>query len=132
MEKMLRHGLNETVGWRAFAQGPHRDRLVARLRELDTRVVRALVFDSRGPAPLADWVAFEAFVEAVLASGAVPMLTFSRFAPPYDDPGAVRDFAVRCADIVTRCLDRWGGASVGQWYWCVWNQPNSEWISAGM
>jgi len=128
----LCHGVNATLNWRAFVEGPRREQLWRRLRELETRVVRILAFDPRGPDLMGAWETFTPFVEAVLRSGAVPMVTFAQFEPPYDEPRAVRGYATRCAEIVQRCLDRWGGESVREWYWCVWNQPNSEWVSAGM
>jgi hypothetical protein len=28
-----------------------------------------------------------------------------------------------------RCIEHWGGETVREWYWCVWNEPNNEWIS---
>jgi Glycosyl hydrolases family 39 len=128
----LNHGLNATVNWRAFALSPFRERLWTRFRQLETRVVRILVFDPRGPDPLMAWEEFEAFVQAVLHCGAVPMVTFSKFRPPYSDPAAVGAFAAKCDDVVRHCINRWGGEAVRAWYWCVWNQPNSEWVSAGM
>src|SRR5262249_36609900 len=52
--------------------------------------------------------------------------------PPYDDPAAVRAFADRCAGVVGRCVQEWGGEAVRDWYWCVWHYPNSDWVSAGL
>jgi hypothetical protein len=60
------------------------------------------------------------------------MITFAKFGPPYDDSGAVRAFAGRCAGVVAACVRQWGGEVVRDWYWCVWHHPNSEWISAGL
>ena len=128
----LRYGLNETVNWPRFATGPHREEIWARFRELNTRVVRLLVFDKGGPDPVEAWEPFAACIEAVRSAGAVPMVTFAKFGPPYDDPAAVRDFAGRCADVVARCVRQWGGAAVRDWYWGVWQHPNSEWVSAGL
>jgi hypothetical protein len=136
----LKYGLNETVNWRRFAAGPHREQLWARFRELDTSVVRLLAFEKGAPDPLEAWEPFAACVEAVRGAGAVPMVTFSKFGPPYDDPAAVRDFAGRCAGVVTRCVRQWGGTAVRDWYWGVWQHPNSavpvdrlvEWGSAGL
>ncbi len=127
----LRHGLNETVNWRQFAAGPHREQLGARFRELHTHVVRLLVCDKGAPDPASDWEPFAACIRAVLDAGAVPMVTFAKFGPPYDDPAAVRAFAGGCADVVAACVRHWGEA-VRDWYWGVWHHPNSDWVSAGM
>jgi hypothetical protein len=59
------------------------------------------------------------------------MMTFAKFHPPFDDPWSVRAFADRSADVVRRCIDQWGGETVRDWYWCVWNEPNNAWISDG-
>jgi hypothetical protein len=128
----LRYGLNETVNWRQFSAGAHREGFWARFRELDTRVVRLLAFENGAPDPSAEWEPFAECIAAILAAGAVPMVTFSQFGPPYDDSAAVRDFADRCAEVVGRCVRQWGGRAVRDWYWGVWQHPNSEWVSAGL
>jgi hypothetical protein len=128
----LRSGFNETDDWRRFALAPQRERCWEQLRQLDTHVIRIAVFDKHVPDPLPSWDEFAAYAQAVLNVGAVPMVTFAKFEPPYGDPGAVRRFAGRCADVVARCLERWGGEAVRDWYWCVWHHPNSEWVSAGL
>jgi hypothetical protein len=128
----LRYGLNETVNWRQFSAGAHREEIWARHRELGTHVVRLLAFEKGAPDPVEEWGPFAACVEAVLAAGAVPMVTFSKFGPPYDEPAAVRAFAGRCADVVARCVARWGGEAVRDWYWGVWQHPNSDWGSPGL
>lgn len=127
----LRHGLNETVHWHQFATGPHRAQVWARFRELHTHVVRLLVFDKGTPDPVDDYSSFAACVRAVHSAGAVPMVTFAKFSPPYDDPAGVRAFANRCAAVVAECIRHWGEA-VRDWYWGVWHHPNSDWVSAGL
>jgi beta-xylosidase len=127
----LRYGLSEKPGWSAFALGPQRQQLWTRLAELGSHVVRIFVFDKSVPDPLAEWEPFASWVQAVLNTGAVPMVTFAKFGPPYDDPAGVRSFSSRCATVAARCVEQWG-TEVRDWYWCVWDQPNSEWISAGM
>jgi hypothetical protein len=128
----LQYGVNETVSWHEFAIGPNREQIWTRLRELHTRVVRLLVFDKGAPDPIDEWPTFADCIEAVLAAGAVPMVTFSKFGPPYDDPTAVRTFATRCGETVRRCIQQWGGEKVRDWYWGVWQHPNSEWASADL
>jgi hypothetical protein len=128
----LQYGLNETVNWCQFAAGAHREEIWARFRELATSVVRLLAFDKGAPDPLEAWEPFAVCIEAVRQAGAVPMVTFAKFAPPYDEPAAVRDFAVRCGGVVAQCIRQWGGAAVRDWYWGIWQHPNSEWVSAGL
>src|SRR5262249_38511156 len=62
---------------------------------------------------------------------AVPMITFTRFRPPFDDAATVRWFTQRCGELVWNCIEQWGGEATREWYWCVWNEPNSEWINPG-
>src|SRR5262249_49906575 len=128
----LRYGLNETVNWHQFAAGAHREEIRARFLELDTRVVRLLAFEKGAPDPVESWEPFAGCVQAGLPAGAVPMVTFAKFGPPYDAPVALRHFARRCAAVVARCVRQWGGAAVRDWYWGVWQHPNSEWVSAGL
>lgn len=127
----LRYGLNEADSWWHFARGPHRQRVQARLRELRPDIVRIFLYDKGTPDPVEDWEAFVDYVEAVRNVGAVPMITFAKFRRPFDDPRALRWFAERCGDVVWNCLEQWGEA-VRDWYWVVWNEPNSTWIGGGL
>ena len=121
----LRYGFNEVTGWQAFAVGEHRERIRRRLRLMDTRVVRILVFDIPVPDPVREWHMFASCVQAVLDIGAKPMVTFAKFRPSYDDPRNIRDFVTRCSEVVWGCIEQWGGEEVSDWYWCVWNEPNN-------
>jgi hypothetical protein len=127
----LRYGLNEADSWWHFARGPQRARIQARLRDLRPDIVRVFLFDKGTPDPVEEWAAFAEYVQAVLNVGAVPMITFAKFRRPFDDPRAIRWFAERCGDIVWGCLEQWGEA-VRDWYWVVWNEPNSTWIGGGL
>jgi hypothetical protein len=128
----LRYGVNETDSWWHFAQGQARDRIQERLRELRTEIVRVFLYDKNAPDPLTEWPLLRSYLNAVLAVGAVPMVTFAKFDRPVDDPRAVRWFAERCGDVVWHCLEEWGEERVRDWYWCVWNEPNSTWIGGGL
>jgi len=128
----LRYGVNEAHGWRQFALGPGRERIWARLREVDTKLIGISVFDRYTPNPSKEWPGFRTGIEAILQTGAVPVITFAQLRPPVDDPVAVRWFAERCADVVWSCIEEWGGERVRAWYWCVWNNPNSDWVSPGL
>jgi hypothetical protein len=128
----LRYGVNETDSWWHFALGPERERIWQRLREMRTEIIRIFLFDKNAPDPLSDWELFRSYVEAVLCVGAVPMVTFAKFDRPFGDPRAVRWFAERCGEIVWNCLEEWGEERVQDWYWSIWNEPNSTWIGGGL
>lgn len=121
----LRYGFNEIYGWWNLSQGPHRERIRRRLQLMGTHVVRLFVFDQPVPDPFRDWHAFSGTVQAVLDVGATPMVTFAKFHPPYDDARSIRNFVARCSEIVWGCIEQWGGETVKDWYWCVWNEPNN-------
>jgi hypothetical protein len=128
----LRYGVNESDSWWHFAFGPERERLWARLRALDVRIIRIFAFDKQAPDPVLDWPALRAYIQAVLNVGAIPLVTFAKFRRPFDDPRAIRWFAEQCAEIVWSCTEEWGGDAVTGWFWCVWNEPNNDWIGGGI
>jgi len=127
----LLYGVNQADQCWDFALGPNRERIAARLREIDTRMIRLFLFDKGAPDPVTEWPVFASYVQAVLDVGATPMITFAKFRRPFNDVRAVRWFANRCADVVWNCIEQWGGEVVRDWYWCVWNEPNNGWISDG-
>ena len=131
MRSRLRYGVNEATGWREFALGPHCERISNRLRAIDTQIIRIYAFDRYTPDPVRDWPGFARYVEAVLKAGATPMITFTRFRPPFRDAATVHWFAQRCGELVWNCIEQWGGEAVREWYWCIWNEPNSDWINPG-
>jgi hypothetical protein len=128
----LRYGVNESTGWHHFADGPHRVEIGNCLRAMGTQIIRIYVFDRYTPNPVKDWPGFARYVEAVLAAGATPMITLSRFRPPFDNVGVLRWFAQRCGELVWNCIEQWGGDVVREWYWCIWNEPNSPWLNPGL
>jgi len=50
----MRYGLNEADSWWFFSQGPNRERVKARIRELKSQIIRPFVFDKGTPDPVAD------------------------------------------------------------------------------
>jgi hypothetical protein len=128
----LRYGVNEATGWRHFALGPHREEIGGRLRSIGTEIVRIYVFDRYTPDPVKDWPGFAGYVQAVLEAGATPMITLTRFRPPFEDAAVLRWFVQRCGELVWSCIEHWGGEVVRNWYWCVWNEPNSPWLNPGL
>jgi hypothetical protein len=128
----LRYGFNEVDAWWHIGLGEHRGRIQQHLRRMDTSVIRIFVFDKPVPDPVGQWSLFTAYVQGVLDADAVPMITFAKFHPPYDDPRNLRTFVTRCADIVWGCMEQWGAQAVREWYWCVWNEPNNVLIGGGL
>jgi hypothetical protein len=126
------YGVNQADEWHEFAVGPARERIWERFRQIDTRMIRVFLFDKGGPDPVTDWSMFRSYVQAVLEVGATPMVTFAKFHRPIDDPRAIRWFATQCSDVVWNCLEEWGPEEVRSWLWCVWNEPNSDWIGGGL
>ena len=128
----MRYGVNQADQCADFATGPLRELIWERLREVDTRLVRLFLFDKGAPDPVVQWPTFAAYVQAVLELGATPMITFAKLHRPLDDPRALRWFAGQCGDVVWGCVEQWGAEAVADWYWCVWNEPNSEWVGGGL
>ena len=126
--KML-YGVNQADACEAFALGISSGRIQQNLRSIDSKIVRLFLYDKSAPDPVTQWPVFVSYVEAVLRIDAKPMITFAKMHKPVSDLEAVQEFAERSADVVKRCIEHWGGATVSEWFWCVWNEPNNEWIS---
>src|SRR5262245_64787050 len=116
----LLYGVNQAYQLCDFAMGPPRDRIWTQLRKIDTRLIRLFLFDKGAPNHVNEWEIFASHVQAVLNVGAKPMITFAKFAPPFDDPWSIRAFADRSAEVVRRCIEQWVGDTVSGWYLCVW------------
>ena len=127
----LRYGFNEIDAWWLISVGEHREEIRRHLRRMGTQVIRIFVFDKPVPDPVCDWRHFAGYVQAVLDAGAVPMVTFAKFHPPYQGRN-LRTFSDRCADVVWGCLEQWGPEAVSDWYWCIWNEPNNALIGGGL
>src|SRR5712691_4632388 len=78
----LRYGVNETDSWWHFALGPARGRIQERLREMGTEIIRVFLYDKNAPDPVTEWPLVRSYIDAVLAVGAVPMVTFAKFNRP--------------------------------------------------
>jgi Glycosyl hydrolases family 39 len=123
------YGVNQADACQAFALGDSAGRIQQNLREIDSRIIRLFLYDKGAPDPETEWPIFVSYVQAVLNTGAQPMITFAKMHKPVNDLVAVDEFANRSGDVVRRCIEQWGGDVVRDWYWCVWNEPNNEWIS---
>jgi hypothetical protein len=128
----MMYGVNQADQCWDFALGEEREHIWEQLREIDTRLIRIFLFDKGAPDPVREWKVFASYVQAVLNVGAVPMITFAKFRRPIEDQRAIRWFANQCADVVWSCIEQWGGEIVRNWYWCMWNEPNSDWIGGGL
>ena len=128
----LRYGFNEIDAWSHIGLGEHRERIQRQHQLMGTQVVRIFVFDKPVPDPVARWDLFAAYVQAVLDAGALPMVTFAKYHPPHDDARNLRTYVARCADVVWGCLEQWGGETVRDWYWCIWNEPNNIPVGGGL
>jgi hypothetical protein len=128
----LRYGFNEINGWWHLSEGPHGAEIRRRHRLMGTRLIRIFVFDPQVPDPSRNWRGFSACVQAVLDAGAVPMITFARFEPPFDSAANIRTFVARCREVVWSSIEQWGGDRVKDWFWCIWNEPNNPIIGGGL
>jgi hypothetical protein len=128
----LRYGFNEIDAWWHVGIGEHRDKIRRRLELMGTQVIRIFVFDKPVPDPVWEWRLFAAYVQAVLDAGARPMITFAKYHPPHDDPRNLRTYVARSKDVVWGCIEQWGGETVRDWYWCIWNEPNNVPVGGGL
>ena len=55
VQNRMCYGVNESDSWWYFALGPQRERIWARLRDLNTRIIRVFLFDKHTPDPVANW-----------------------------------------------------------------------------
>ncbi len=129
MKMRMLYGVNQADACQAFALGDSSKLIQQQLRDIGTRMIRLFLYDKGAPDPVTQWPIFVSYVEAVLNVGAKPMITFAKMHKPVSDLEAVDEFANRSGDVVRRCIEHWGGDVVCDWYWCVWNEPNNEWIS---
>src|SRR6185295_11432987 len=81
-----------------------------------------------------DWTKLDTYLQAIVSAGMRPIMELS-FMPaalaasgnsrnPPKDYNAYKQFIQA---VVQHCVDKYGMADVGQWYWEVWN----EWDYAG-
>src|SRR5215203_264988 len=129
IEMKMLYGINQADGCHSFAIGESSERIQQCLREISTGIIRLFLYDKGAPDPFTQWPIFESYVQAVLNVGAKPMITFAKMHKPVNDVEAVEDFANRSGEVVRRCIEQWSGDVVRDWYWCIWNEPNNEWIS---
>src|SRR6478672_5381020 len=91
----MSYGINQADACQAFALGESAGRIQQNLREIDSRIIRLFLYDKGAPDPVAEWPTFASYVQAVLNTGAKPMITFAKMHKPVDDLEAVEEFANR-------------------------------------
>ena len=81
--------------------------------------------------PTYDWTKLDTYLAAIAAAGMRPMMELSfmptALAKSGNDKDPAKDLAVYTKYIqavVQHCIDKYGAADVGKWYWEVWNEPN--------
>src|SRR4051794_17085727 len=78
-----------------------------------------------------DWTKFDTYLQAITSAGMRPVMELS-FMPTAlalkgNNKDAPKDYAVYkqfIQAVVQHCVDKYGAADVGQWYWEVWNEPD--------
>src|SRR5262249_3579198 len=91
----LRYGFNEIGGCQGCAYSEKPGESHGRLKRMNTEIFPIFVFDKPVPNPFENWLHFAAVIDAVLASGAKPMITFAKFDPPHNDPVQIDRFVKR-------------------------------------
>src|SRR5215467_11090653 len=86
------YGINQADACQAFALGESAGRIQQNLREIDSRIIRLFLYDKGAPDPVTEWPTFASYVQAVLKTGAKPMITFAKMHKPVNDLSAVDEF----------------------------------------
>ncbi len=82
-------------------------------------------------APTYTWTNFDKYLAAIVAAGMRPFIELS-FMPADlsidgNNKSRPKDMTVYkqfIQTVVQHCVDKYGAADVGQWYWEVWNEPD--------
>ena len=126
----LRYGLNIGDHWRDPASALARERLITRIKDAKTALLR--IFPGiEGTPPFDHWLECAVFFDAIQRTGATPMIAFS-CPQAWNDSGAVRKFSQQCCEFVDRSIERWGQREVASWFWSIGDEPNSPWTNGGL
>jgi xylan 1,4-beta-xylosidase len=84
----------------------------------------------RGPGSY-NWTNFDKYLDAIVLAGMRPIMELSfmpaalaRNGSSHDPPNNMTNYRNFIQAVVQHCVDRYGAADVGQWYWEVWNEPD--------
>jgi xylan 1,4-beta-xylosidase len=86
-----------------------------------------------------DWTNFDTYLDAIVSAGMRPLIELDFMPTALALTGSSRDFPKDINTykqfiqaVVQHCVDRYGAADVGQWYWEVWNEPDYPGFWNGM
>src|SRR5215471_601704 len=78
-----------------------------------------------------DWTNFDKYLTAIVSAGMRPLMELDFMPTALALTGSSRDFPKDInaykqfiQAVVQHCVDKYGAADVGQWYWEVWNEPD--------
>src|SRR5262245_9192448 len=78
-----------------------------------------------------DWTKFDTYLNAIVSAGMRPIMELSFMPTALALNGSSRDFPKDInaykqfiQAVVQHCVDKYGAADAGQWYWEVWNEPD--------
>src|SRR5262249_57569026 len=81
----LRYGYNLSGCCSNFTSGSNGAKVRGLLREAGTEILRIFLFENAAPDPLEQWNDCAAYLDAVLNTGAVPMINFAGFPRDWDN-----------------------------------------------
>jgi xylan 1,4-beta-xylosidase len=80
-----------------------------------------------------DWTKFDKYLDAIVSANMRPIMEMS-FMPTAlgsnssnlsrSPPNNVTNYKNFIQAVVQHCVDKYGAADVGQWYWEIWNEPD--------
>ena len=80
-----------------------------------------------------DWTKFDKYLDAIVSANMRPIMELSFMPtalgsdssnPSRSPPNNVTTYKQFIQAVVQHCVDKYGAADVGQWYWEVWNEPD--------
>jgi hypothetical protein len=126
----LRYGLNIGDQWRDLARDKVGEKLIARIRDAGTALVRVFL-DPAGRPGMDYWQECSAFLGAIQRTGATPMIAFAG-PQSWSDGDTARRFSKDCGEFVERSVGRWGQQTVASWFWSIGDEPNSPCAYGGL
>jgi xylan 1,4-beta-xylosidase len=77
------------------------------------------------------WTSFDKYLDAIVSAGMRPIMELDFMPTALALNGSSRDIYKDAATykqfiqaVVQHCVDKYGAADVGQWYWEIWNEPD--------
>jgi len=121
--------------WQTHAKLANRELGMLRVRGhgalSDDKDSMAILKWSGSGAPTYNWTNFDKYLDAIAAANMRPLMELDfmpkDLAKNGDSRDAPKDLNVWkqfMQALVQHCVDKFGAADVGQWYWEVWNEPD--------